>query len=255
MNAMKTSITIVLVMVMLSCLGCKRVPEPNVAVVLDSSASTTEVRESCMGIVNNSFDLPGINKGSRLLIMATGDKKTANEPILLAEYRYPAPARRAMENRARQNHEHETEFMGRVQLALESFDDQSQRTAIYIAFQRALQSLQEQDCGQVVETNGLFGEDSVRTCFLYAVTDGEENQEQALTEMLRRTGNGQVPAEMVLDNENIEIIFCGLASTSGATAERNHAHILRLETVWKSAFSNPDLVHFQPFCPRWEEGE
>ena len=62
-----------------------------------------------------------------------------------------------------------------------------------------------------------------------------------------------------LDNEGVEVSFCGLAITAGRIVNpsgreilksplRDSGHDDRLRQVWRSLFTRPELVKFEPYC-------
>ena len=80
------------------------------------------------------------------------------------------------------------------------------------------------------------------------VSDGQETVEPAIVAALN--GHGAQPnlKSLAINNESIRVLFCGLSQTNAMTPERTSASTERLETVWKSLFTAPDMVSFAPFC-------
>jgi hypothetical protein len=97
------------------------------------------------------------------------------------------------------------------------------------------------------------------TCKLWVNSDLEENVEPGIRSRLSRTaGRSSMPA--VLDNEGIDVTFCGYASTAGRVIDptgkevrrfgaRNPTHEDRMQDVWRSLFVNRQRVIFEPYCP------
>jgi hypothetical protein len=62
-----------------------------------------------------------------------------------------------------------------------------------------------------------------------------------------------------IDNEGIDVVFCGLAVTTGRvikSSDRKIGRVLprdpgrenRLQLVWRSLFTTRELVRFEPYC-------
>jgi hypothetical protein len=123
---------------------------------------------------------------------------------------------------------------------------------IFMAVKEAIAGLRAEGCG-----NGSH-------CALRVASDLEENAEPAFKAILdNRSGIGRLPGEK-LNNNGIEVLFCGLAATGGGTRDTLHRTAIRckrrdsrredrLQQVWSSAFTNPGDTKFEPFCPTWSD--
>jgi len=224
------------------CLACGNYRSVNVAIVPDRSRSAEKVRESIMGVAEESLTLPGIKKGSRLAIIATGNVETAMEPISIASIGFPC-IRKVMEGRSRTAKNEE--FLKDVEASLEKMTTPASRTPLYIAVRRATETLRGLGC----KTDLRKGQPP---CYLFVISDGEENVEKLIMRAIRGSSETKFPEEMLIDNSNIEVHFCGLSDTNGDSPVRNSREITRMENTWKGLFRHPEAVTFQPFCPKKE---
>lgn len=237
---MKTTITVFFFLALVALmLACHQTQPVQVVIVIDPSASTSNIKNSALGIVEASLSLPGITKRSRILILGTGDKSTAMEPMQLGSYPI-SRAKKVMEGKDA-NSKYKAELLQSVSEMLRGVSTTVEVSPIFLAVRRATQYLREQGC-----SSGP----GMSNCHLAVVTDLQETQETAIRNALTDEKDFKPQKNLIIDNTNISITFCGLAATNEITPARNSARAARLEQVWKSLFKVPDQVSFQPFCPQ-----
>jgi hypothetical protein len=97
-------------------------------------------------------------------------------------------------------------------------------------------------------------------CQVLVDSDLEENVEIPIKVALDRTRNRKLQMPTPLDNEGVEISFCGLAVTAGQIVNSSGKEIRnsvprdpgrddRLRQVWLALFTKPETVRFEPYCP------
>ena len=90
-------------------------------------------------------------------------------------------------------------------------------------------------------------------------TDLEENASRAVRAEIDRVGHRE-PLPEPLNNDGIKVTFCGYAQIAGRLVDssgrevvrgvsRDPRHDDRLQAVWRSLFTVPELVSFEPYCP------
>ena len=98
-------------------------------------------------------------------------------------------------------------------------------------------------------------------CSLWVSTDLEENGVRAIKERIDHARHGKEPLPKPLDNSGIMVTFCGFAQTAGRLVDPSGREIRkavardphrddRLQAVWRSMFTKPELVTFVPYCPK-----
>jgi len=227
------------------CLACENYRPAHVAVVPDRSGSVEKVRESIVGLAEASLVLPGIKKGSHLEILSTGDAGTAMEPISIASLGFPC-IRKVMEGRDMAAKDEA--FLKDVETLLAKIPPPSSRTPLYIAVRRATETLRGLGCDPKPVN-------AQPPCYLFVISDGEENVEKLITRAIRGSSEAKFPEEMLIDNSNIEVHFCGLSDTNDDSPAHDSRRIARMENTWRSLFRHPEMVSFQPFCPKKEVGK
>src|SRR5205814_443250 len=97
-------------------------------------------------------------------------------------------------------------------------------------------------------------------CLLYVASDGEENGEASIKNRIDNIRDEKHRLPNQLDNDGIEIVFCGIAATAGHIVDPSGREIRkipprdpgredRLRQTWLSLFTRPNLVRFEPYCP------
>ena len=213
------------------------------AIVFDISRSERN-RCSCLtALAERALGAPGISVASTLTVFRTGDRATANEPLLLAQYQMPAH-RKITEGKQITNQRRE-EILQDLKARCEKLTP-TDRSPVFYAVKRTTEHLQSLGCG-----NGS-------ACLLYVLSDGEELTEPGIKEALagRKLG-AALPA--TIPNEGVHILFIGLAQTLGIepglgkyarqlTKDRDPQRADRLQEVWTERFTVKSLVSFEPFC-------
>jgi hypothetical protein len=215
------------------------------AIVFDPSISHPEKCESLLGLVDETLHADGISSTSTLTVLVIGDESTANEPWLLGRYSI-ARTRKVLEGRSAN--------VRREQNMLRDISNKCgavRRTSIspiFLGVRQGVAELRAQGCGHASQ------------CRISVDSDLEENVEGSVKKSLngsRAVKRGILPP---IDNEGIEITFCGLAVTAGRIVDplgrdirKTPAHDAHredlLKEVWSSLFAKPEQVTFEPYCP------
>jgi hypothetical protein len=220
-------------------------PVNDFELVYDPSISFTGGCQSLVGSAEAALRNPGLSAGSTLTVLALGDRATADEPRRLATYSIPT-VRKVIEGR-QANVESQENLLRSLWTRCRSVHPTTV-SPIFLGVQQAIVELRADGCKE-----GLH-------CELWVSTDLEENGVHAIKERIHRGREvgGSLPAP--LDNSGITVTFCGFAQTSGHlvgpsgheigdAATRDPRRDDRLQTVWRSLFSRPKLVSFEPYCP------
>lgn len=212
-------------------------------IVEDGSGSHPDGCSALLGLAEQIVQKEPVTSKSQLTILIVGDRTSANEPLRLAKYLIPR-SRKATEGRAanlRRQEELLADLMHRCQ--------RIRRTTvspIFLAVVEALADLHAQGCNQ------KFG------CKLYIDSDGEENVDPGIRQALSGAPKGHQTLPAPSDNRGVEVTFCGLAVTTRVTNPsrplsgllRDHDKEDRLQRTWQSLFIVPELVNFEPYCPK-----
>ncbi|MFN2512717.1 MAG: hypothetical protein ABR568_15010 [Pyrinomonadaceae bacterium] len=197
-------------------------------------------------LVEEALKVPNMGRGSKLTIIANGDKPTADEPLLIGSYNVPT-SRRVVEGRNATQHKQDA-LLADVKSKCESLPVTT-RSPIVLMIRRGIERLQQLGCN------------SASGCVLYVQTDAEETAEAQVKKLLESGRSGKpVASEPLIDNEGICIVFYGLSQTAGEretrdgrrqrfTRGRNTMRAEQLREAWLSVFSDRERVRFEPFCP------
>jgi len=191
----------------------------------------------------------GAVSGSTLTVLILGDQATANEPWRMGAYSIPT-VRKVLEGRA-----------GRLRQEQEILRDVSEKcrqlrrtriSPIFLGVTRGVADLHAHGCK------------ATSHCALFVDTDGEENAEPSIRKMLNQNDGGRHISLPRVDNAGIGVIFCGVAVTDGrfpnvaekgsrkfVTGDSDRVH--RMQEVWRSLFTEPTSVRFEPYCPNSTE--
>jgi hypothetical protein len=216
---------------------------PNYVVVPDISRSTLFPCQSAGGLVERVLATAGVNKHSTLLVLATGDSPTLGEPVEIARLT-GFKSGRAMESPAA-SERRERDLVARVVNACAALPRTS-ITPIFLSGRRAIEQLRVMGCKPGMGCRLLFQ------------TDGDENVEVGIR---RALAGSRAPIELPapIDNTGIAVTICGLAETTGQSdvgqvsrARRNHSarSADRVMEVLRRFFAAPNLVTFEPVCPK-----
>jgi hypothetical protein len=197
---------------------------------------------SILGLTQEFLNKPQLRAKSNLTVMTTGDDSSKGEPRFLVRYEVPFSTR-ALEGKG-SILKRKKEILADLELKLKKLRH-TNRSPIVLAVSRGIQELQGGGCG------------SGSGCFLFVRTDGEELSERSVKAAIEKSGNSK-DLSAFISNEGINVIFCGLAETNdAANADRSRTPVIHdvrhedhLQRVWRSLFSVPSFVTFEPYCPK-----
>ena len=185
----------------------KAQPVAEYEIVKDRSGSHPDGCTSLLGLAEEIVRNEPASAKSQLTVLITGDGASANEPLQLARYSIPR-TRRAIEGRtvsARAQQDLLADLAHRCQ-AVHS----THTSPIFLAVAEALADLHAQGCNQKAE------------CQLYIDSDGEENVDRTIREMLNGAPATRHLLPSRLDNSGIRVTFCGLAVTTTGAIDSWH---------------------------------
>jgi hypothetical protein len=222
---------------------------PLYGIVADITSSHSGSRESaCLTVagiaerlVQQSTDTPG----SLMEVLALGDSSRGGEPLKLSSQEQ-MPARTALSTGkaaiVRQQHAYVVKIYENCVKATAP-----EYSAIHLGIERMLEYARSKKCG------------SDSRCVVYVDTDGNENVEPSLKAKLQGLPLSRHESVVLLDNSGVDVRFCGLAERTVDVAERkglggrreafrSHKNPTHMEDVWRSFFTHPDQVSFEPYC-------
>lgn len=219
---------------------------PQFELVVDPSLSHPEGCDSLAGLAEKSFQTDGASKDSSLVVLVLGDVSTANEPWQLGRYSFPV-TNKVIEGKTA-NTRRKADLLSDIQRKCESIHRTS-ISPIFLGVKQAVADLRTRGCK------------AGSRCQLFVDSDLEENAEHSIKDALNSTRQTKAVLPTRLDNEGVEVSFCGLAVTAGRIVNPSGREILnnslrdpgrddRLRQVWRSLFTQPDLVNFEPYCPQ-----
>ena len=214
-------------------------------IIRDRSDSVLNGCDCTQALSRRAFSDPRNGAGSTVTVTVTGDATTASEPKMIASTEVPT-TRQVLEGREA-SVQQKKKMLDDIKIACESIP-QTKVSPILIAVKRGIEHLRSRGCGPDSE------------CTMYVQTDLEETGDPQLSAALKSVSNKQVLASLI-NNEGIKIVISGTAETASISAgangrtqhltrPRNLERIEHLQSVWKSLFSNPDGVTFEPHCMR-----
>ena len=218
---------------------------PQIGLLEDPSLSHAEGCGSLLGLAEKALNTEGISSGSTLTVMVIGDAITANEPWQLGTYSIPT-IRKVLEGRSANSQRQQD-----VRHDIWSKCQAVRRTTvspIFFGVEQAVADLRARGC---TETSH---------CQLSVNSDLEENVEPSIKKSLNGT-TGEKTILPLIDNNGIDVTFCGLAVTTGHLADsssrgfrkaplRNSGREDRLRQTWLILFTRPETVRFEPYCPQ-----
>jgi hypothetical protein len=220
------------------------VPPANGDVVRDVSESVLSDCDCTTAMVRQAFKQRNLIKGSKLTVIATGDRSTADEPVSVASYDAPS-TRQAIEGRRSIRRKHDALLQDLHQKCEQL--PKTKRSPIVLAIRRAIEGLKAEGCKPY------------SGCFVFVQSDGLENSDVRVRLLLATNNDSALPRPLI-DNDGIDVVFYGLSDTSGEEPSpgknrqiarpRNAVRVDRLEAVWRSIFTHPERLSFQPFCPK-----
>lgn len=218
---------------------------PHFAVLDDQSFSYTGGCLATVGLAEQISNAPNASQGSTLTMLALGDGRSANEPQQLGTYSIPR-SRQVIEG-AHANARHRQELLLDIWDKCNSAGGIS-TSPIFLGVKQSIASLRSKGCKESSH------------CQLLVSSDLEENVEPAIKERLNhRNSKRELPTR--LDNRGIGVVFCGFAATAGVIEDasgreirkatpRNPGREDRIQETWRSLFTSPVGVVFEPYCPK-----
>jgi hypothetical protein len=211
----------------------------------DPSISYTGGCDSLVGSAEQLLHESGVSPRSKVMVLVLGDGTTAYEPRELGKYDVPI-SRRVIEGR-KANERQQAALLREISKTCNSVRPTS-ISPIFMGVRQAIADLRAEGCV-----------DGSR-CKLRVDSDLEENVETGIKSGLDRTRRRE-PLPEVLDNDGIDVTFCGYAATAGRILDptgrevrrftgRNPAREDRMQEIWRSVFASPERVKFEPYCPR-----
>jgi hypothetical protein len=228
--------------------GIYRYTRPTVRPIASVQAVdiSDSVKRNCGCLVTEirkKFNAPTMAKGS-VTIIASGTDATADEPSLIAAYDVPS-TRKVVEGSKATQRKQDT-LLADLARKCEALPV-TKRSPITLLVRRGLERLRHAGCGP-----------HLPGCELAVQTDGEETAEGSVKKLLAGSDSlkGTKP---LFDNTGITVTFINLSETVGTktdaaggrqrlTANHDSAKAQRLQDVWRSLFTQPDGVRFEPFC-------
>jgi hypothetical protein len=215
-------------------------------VVFDRSDSTPDGCAAVLGVTAAALADGPWPKGSSLIVLATGDDGTLNEPVEMA--RFDAFRRKRVVEGRTASAEAERDLLAGLAKACASLP-RTRSSPIYMAVRRGAELLASHDCAR-------------DRCSLEVVSDGDETAEPGLVAALRGDRHPSLPPP--ISNHAVRVRYCGLAETVApkpaptsapmrrkkATPVRDAARAGCAAALWRHAFSDPDLVELSPMCPK-----
>jgi hypothetical protein len=213
--------------------------------VYDPSISFTGGCPSLVGAAGEILRSPDVSVGSTLTVLTLGDDSTAREPRRLATYTIPVN-RKVIEGR-RASVERRESLLQELWARCSSLQPTTV-SPIFLAVQQAVADLRADGCKKGSR------------CALWVSTDLEENADRAIENRINRGRHAARLPARALDNTGIAVTFCGFAATAGRLVGSSGREIGkavtrgprrddRLQAVWRSLFTRPESVEFQPYCP------
>jgi hypothetical protein len=218
---------------------------PHFVVVADPSLSHLGSCESLLGLAEQSLRADGASQDSTLTVLVLGDTSTANEPWKMGQYSFPLTTK-VLEGKSA-NTRRRDELLADIRRKCEAIRRTSV-SPIFLGVKQAVADLHAHGCK------------AASHCRVFVDSDLEENAEPSIKNVLNRAHNTKHPLPTPLDNQGVEVSFCGLAVTAGPMANlpgkeihrtlpRDQGRDDRLQQVWRSLFTNPELLRFEPYCP------
>lgn len=218
-------------------------PIAQIAIMRDASDSIPSDCDQVVGLTERALSMPDVGPGTSITLMRSGDDTTANEPQLLGKFQVPE-IRRVIEGQrlaARQRAELITNLKTRCEEI-----KHTQASPIFQSVQRGVEYLRSTGS-------------STAPRYLFLQTDGEETVNLQIKKALDQKLATKSKLPRPVSNNGIQIVFCGLAETVGTatstgnkvrrmTKQRDPERNARMQEVWLTLFTNPELVTFEPYC-------
>jgi hypothetical protein len=218
---------------------------PQFEILKDPSASHGNACASLAGLAEKVLATNGATTRSTLTVLVLGDQSTANEPWRMGTYPVPT-IRKVLEGRSARSRQEEgilRDISGKCEPLR-----QTTTSPIFLGVTRAVADLRTRGCK------------ATSRCQLFVDSDLEENVERSIRKQLNTNDATNRISSPQIDNGGIEVTFCGIAVTDGRLHNmtekgirrfvmRDSDRARRLPEVWRSLFTEPGIVHFEPYCP------
>lgn len=213
--------------------GISHGPSPSeIVLVHDSSTSEEAGCGAVRPVAVGSTTLPGVTNRSHFSLIGTGEKANGYEGRLVKVFDLPV-SHRVMEGKNAERRRQE-QFGDAVQEACDTSSKMNE-SPILRAVKDGIDHLRANHC------------DAATTCYLYVVTDGEENVDAIMRSALNGSKSVISKLRGKIANEGIHVSFCGFAqSKTEGSGRRTPAE--RLKTVWMGIFTDTSLVTIAPYC-------
>ena len=193
-------------------------PPAHLAMVIDNSTSQSLNCDALPELALGALSDMRIGKRSRLSVFTLGSAASSWEPVIVVDEAAPRKGGSTFAG----------SFAADLTRACAGFP-QVTASSIYRAVQVALGHLHGEGCGA-----------GAGPCKLLVESDAEEN----VTRSFYKTGKAGQGTP--LDNNGVNVIWCGYAVTEGGGGPRGEQTDALLQR-WRQSFSNPDVV-FKPYC-------
>jgi hypothetical protein len=214
-------------------------------IISDSSLSTEEPCNCLSNLTEEALANPILSKESTLTITATGDEETANESIVVTTIN--APFQQGIFSNPKKVAQLREQQISKVVAQCQE-QKRTNASPIYQAIKNGVYRLRSLGCGQLTP------------CIMYVQSDLEERSEPAIRKALTST----VPVTGLpepINNEGISLYFRGISQTFGVktakvgglqsfTSIRDAQKTERIYEVWRSLFTKPENLHFDPYCTK-----
>lgn len=201
--------------------------------------------DSLLGLAEQVLQAKDASSGSTLTLLVLGDRTTASEPWRMGMYSIPT-IRRVLEGRSAKLRR-EKEILADISAKCQSL----RRTTISPIFMGVTQGVAD------LRAHGCK---PISRCRLFVDSDLEENVDSTLRARLNGNEGQKSISQPRIDNSGIDVAFCGVAVTHGRihdSAENGGRKFLtrdsnretRIQEVWRSLFTKPAAVRFEPYCP------
>jgi hypothetical protein len=229
-----------------ACVGAALVGEFALAVPpaqfeggIDLSRSVARDCGGLAGETRRAIAQGGAQEGSSLALLGLGSSALNPEPVRLFEQAIPvlsdAPFGKDEAGFAARNKAVFEGFQRACEAAPESKD-----TPLLGLVARGIADLRSRGCA----VKGL--------CYFVIQSDLEDDTDPRLRAAIARATKGpsaSLPADLAgsIENAGIRMMFVGTSEVR-ARRSRKHAAPEALAALWKSLFTHPELVSFQPYC-------
>lgn len=219
---------------------------PYFEIVEDSSASHWNGCDSLLGIAEQVLKSDHRAPGSTLTVLALGDYSTVNEPRRMGEYALPT-IRKVLEGK-RTKLKQEEKILNDISAKCQSLSP-TNVSPIFGGIAVATADLHAHGCKDASH------------CELFVDSDLEENVEAPIRRSLNGPGGGTHVPLPQLDNQGIDVVFCGLVVSVGRAVDSSGREVYKasphnarrkdqLRQTWLSLFTRPQAVRFEPYCPQ-----